>query len=88
MSSEEFIPNMRVLLRVLAHLLDGPTTLTKIRAKTKLNHTKYKAYVEWLEDRGIIESVIEKHKARMCLTKEGREVALVLLGYKRKTNTK
>lgn len=46
---------------------------------TNVNHAKLTKYLNWLEERSLIQPIIEKRKIYFVLTKTGREVARILL---------
>jgi predicted transcriptional regulator len=68
--------------------MEGPSSLSSIQMKGRVNHSRCKKYIEWLEDRDLVESLVEKRKAKLRLTPGGHHFALVLLGKKPQLRTK
>lgn len=66
------------MLKVL--LQNDSTTKSALAQEARVNHSRLLDHLDWLEERRIVELIVEKRKVIVRLTKRGREFALILLG--------
>jgi len=79
--SSSFEPSFRALARILKVLLHNDSTAKSALAQeARVNYGRLLDHLDWLEERRIVELIVEKRKVIVRLTKRGREFALILLG--------
>jgi len=77
--SRRFFPSFRVLTRLLDTLLEeDAATKTILSQKSGINYTRLLKHLDWMEEKGIIELGVRRHKVIIRLTKDGRAFAAML----------
>lgn len=75
----DFEPSMKTLLRILKSMIDnGPEAKTTLSVDTHLNYTRLAKHIVWLEQKGLVESTIDKSKINVGLTEKGKIFATTL----------
>ena len=75
----DFEPSMKTLLRILKTMTDnGPEAKTSLSVDTNLNYTRLAKHIVWLENKGLVESTINKSKINVGLTAKGKMFASTL----------
>ena len=73
-------PSLKTTAKILKVLRDGGfLTKTDLSQRSGINYSRLRMYLDWLEDRGVIDMKVERHKIIVGLTKTGMEFASVLL---------
>jgi len=76
-----FEPSMKTLSRILKTMEDnGPEAKTSLSLGTNLNYARLAKHIVWLEQKGLVESTIDKSKINVGLTAKGRVFASTLSG--------
>jgi len=76
-----FEPSMKTLSRILKTMTDnGPEAKTSLSLDTNLNYARLARHIVWLEQKGLVESTIDKSKINVGLTPKGRVFAATLSG--------
>ena len=69
----DFEPSMKTLLRLMDAMLnndsEGKTCLAR---DTNLNYARLAKHIVWLEQKGLVESIIRDQKINVVLTPKGR----------------
>ncbi|MHB8602814.1 MAG: winged helix-turn-helix domain-containing protein [Nitrosotalea sp.] len=79
-----FEPSMKILSRILKIVIDnGPKGRTSLSLDANLNYERLAKHLVWLEQRGMVKSIIEDDKINFGLTEKGRAFASMIL-YKSK----
>ena len=79
-----FEPSMKILSRILKIVIDnGPKGRTALSLGANLNYERLAKHLVWLEQRGMVKSIIEDDKINFGLTEKGRAFASMIL-YKSK----
>ena len=77
----DFEPSMKTLSRILKTMEDnGPGAKTSLSLDTNLNYARLAKHIVWLEQKGLVESTIDKSKINVGLTPKGRVFAATLSG--------
>jgi predicted transcriptional regulator len=70
---KEFVPTMKTLLRIMKSMKENRSTgKTSLALKTNLNYGRLSSHIDWLEDKGLVESIISDKKINVILTQKGR----------------
>jgi predicted transcriptional regulator len=68
----DFEPSMKTLLRIFRSITEkGPEAKTTLSIDTHLNYTRLAKHIVWLEQKGLVESTIDKSKINVGLTEKG-----------------
>lgn len=71
-----FYPSMKILSRIMTAMMEfGPMGKTLLSQQAKISYDRLVMYVEWLEKKQFMESLIESHKIKLRLTEDGRQFA-------------
>lgn len=76
-------PDLYVVARFLERLWrDGrPRRKTELQLAVRLNYTIYKKYLEWLQEKGLVERVENKDGECIGITEKGLETYRTLVGW-------
>jgi predicted transcriptional regulator len=76
----DFEPSMKTLLRIMDAMLnnnsEGKTCLAR---DTNLNYARLAKHVAWLEQKGLVESIIHDQKINVVLTQKGRTFGTTII---------
>jgi len=76
---QTFEPSMKTLSRILKIMVDnGPDAKTRLSLGANLNYTRLAKHIVWLENKGLVESTINKSKINVGLTTKGKMFASTL----------
>ena len=76
---QTFEPSMKTLSRILKIMVDnGPDAKTRLSLGANLNYTRRAKHIVWLENKGLVESTINKSKINVGLTTKGKMFASTL----------
>ena len=78
-SEINFQPTIQSLVRIVTAISEnqslGKTNLSRF---TNLNYDRLSQHISWLEQKGFIQSVIDKSRIHVVLTPEGRNFAQII----------
>lgn len=73
-------PSLRITARILEILRDsGSLTKTELSQKSGINYSRLRRHLDWLEEKGVVEMKVRRHKIIVDLTKTGKEFTSVML---------
>jgi len=76
-----FEPSMKTLSRIFKSMTDnGPEAKTSLSLDANLNYARLAKHIVWLEQKGLVESTIDKSKINVGLTPKGRVFASTISG--------
>jgi len=76
-----FEPSMKTLSRIFKSMTDnGPEAKTSLSLDANLNYARLAKHIVWLEQKGLVESTIDKSKINVGLTPKGRIFASTISG--------
>ena len=76
-----FEPSMKTLSRIFKSMTDnGPEAKTSLSLDANLNYARLAKHIVWLEQKGLVESTIDKSKINVGLTAKGRIFASTISG--------
>ena len=71
-----FEPSMKTLSRIFKSIEEnGPEAKTTLSLDTNLNYARLAKHIVWLEQKGLVESTIDKSKINVGITAKGRVFA-------------
>lgn len=69
----DFKPTTKTLVRILKTIEEsGEEAKTALSINTHLNYSRLARHILWLEEKGLVESKIDKSKIKVALTKKGK----------------
>lgn len=75
-SEENFEPSMKMLTRIMNSIIEkGSSNKTNLSHGTNLNYSRLVKHILWLENRGLVKSIVENSKIKIKLTDRGRSFA-------------
>lgn len=79
-SSNEFEPSMKTLLRIMKTMSEkGGGGKTNLSLSTNLNYGRFLKHISWLEQKGLVESIVKDGKINVALTSNGRQFVEIIL---------
>lgn len=74
-----FEPSIKILSRIFKTMTDnGPGGRTSLSFDTHLNYTRLAKHIDWLEKKGLVESIKDESKTNVGLTAKGKVFASML----------
>jgi len=74
-----FEPSMKTLSRILKTMINnGPGPKTSLSLDANIQYTRLVKHVVWLEQKGLVESTVDKSRIKVGLTEKGKEFATTL----------
>jgi len=74
-----FDPSMKTLMRILKFMTENSSGgKTQLALDTKLNYARLAKHIVWMENKGLVESIIDDNKINITLTKTGRDFAKII----------
>jgi predicted transcriptional regulator len=78
-TDHNFEPSMKILSRILKVILEknsiGKTSLSE---ESNVNYVKLQRYLQWLEEKRLVEIVIKGGRVHIILSHKGREFTTML----------
>lgn len=76
--TDNFDPNTKTLSRILQSIINtGPKEKTALSLDANLNYSRLAKHIVWMEKKGLVESIIDKSRIKIDLTKKGREFTTI-----------
>lgn len=76
--ADDFEPSTKTLSRILKSIQDtGPKEKTTLSVDANLNYKRLAKHIVWMEAKGLVESIIDKSRIKIDLTKKGREFTTI-----------
>ena len=78
-SDLNFEPSIKILLRIIRSIHKNNTIgRTSLALESNINYAILSRYINWLESKFVIESVVLDRKVNICMTEKGRKFAVEL----------
>ena len=74
-----FEPSMKLLTRIMRVILEkNSVKKTGLSLEANIQYARLLKHLEWLEKKSLIESVVERGKVNVKLTRQGREFTMLI----------
>ena len=75
----DFKPSMKLLTRIMRVMLEKNSMVrTSLSQEANINYSRLVKHLVWLKQKGLAEFAVEKGKANVVLTANGREFATTI----------